>query len=608
MLRHAITTPTTLRVDLLGPVVVTCADDDVTLSPLELNLLVILSLTPGVAVSTERLVDDLWGSRLPAAPRTRVQALVSGVRRKVGDVVLTRYPGYVLDPARLERDVDIHERLVAAAHGAVASDERLRLLCAAQALWRGEPLDGINTPGVAPERTRLGELRLDLLIARGEAELAAGRHRELVGLLAPAVEEHPLVEQLAGLYMTALYRSSRQADALAAYHSLRERLADELGADVCPEVQQLHAQILRGDPVPKAAAVAEPERAPAQLPAADGLFLGRDAELRALTSADAEGGVVVVSGAGGLGKSALVVEWAHGVAPRYPEGQLYLDLGARSPEEVVGAALVALGVPDPPEELGERIGLYRTVAQHRRLLVVADDAGSAEQVLAVVPPGPRSRLVVTTRRRLGTLAAHYAVHEVVLAPLDLRVSGGLLDRAVGGERLLGQDSTGLVAWCGGWPLLVRQAGAKLAMRPSQSVAEFAEALEDDALSVDLDGDQRSVDDALGAAYDLLGLDAARLFERIGLVAGDFCLHVAAVVAGTTEHRVRQLLDELLGVRLVVESGSGGFGFHDVVGRFARRLASAQEWTLMLPPGCAECLLSRAAAPAGVAGRRVPVPA
>ena len=208
---------------------VTCADDDVTLSPLELNLLVILALTPGVAVSTERLVDDLWGSRLPAAPRTRVQALVSGVRRKVGDVVLTRYPGYVLDPARLERDVDIHERLVAAAHGAVAPDERLRLLCAAQALWRGEPLDGINTPGVAPERTRLGELRLDLLIARGEAELAAGRHRELVGLLAPAVEEHPLVEQLAGLYMTALYRSSRQADALAAYHSLRERLADELG-------------------------------------------------------------------------------------------------------------------------------------------------------------------------------------------------------------------------------------------------------------------------------------------------------------------------------------------------------------------------------------------
>ncbi len=222
-----------------------------------------------------------------------------------------------------------------------------------------------------------------------------------MGLLAPAVEEHPLVEQLAGLYMTALYRSSRQADALAAYHSLRERLADELGADVCPEVQQLHAQILRGDPVPTAPAVAEPERAPAQLPAPDGLFLGRDAELRALTAADAEGGVVVVSGAGGLGKSALVVEWAHGVAPRYPEGQLFLDLGARSPEDVVGAALVALGVPDPPDGLGDRIGLYRTVAQRRRLLVVADDASSAEQVLAVVPPGPGSRLVVTTRRRLG---------------------------------------------------------------------------------------------------------------------------------------------------------------------------------------------------------------
>ncbi len=237
----------TLRIDLLGPVVVTSAGNPVTLSPLELNLLVILALTPGVAVSTERLVDDLWGSRMPAAPRTRVQALVSSLRRKVGDAIETRYPGYVIDPARLERDLDECECLVAAARRSDSPEERLHLLTAAQDVWRGDPLDGVTSPGVDPERTRLCEQRLGLLVARGEAELAAGRHREVVGLLAPAVAEHPLAEQLAGLHITALYRSNRQADALAAYQLLRERLADELGADVCPELRELHGQILRGD-------------------------------------------------------------------------------------------------------------------------------------------------------------------------------------------------------------------------------------------------------------------------------------------------------------------------------------------------------------------------
>jgi DNA-binding SARP family transcriptional activator len=289
----------TLSIDLLGPVVVTSAGHEVTLSPLELNLLVILALTPGVAVSTERLVDDLWGSRLPAAPRTRVQAIVSSLRRKVGDVIQTRYPGYVIDRTRLDRDLDRCERLAAAAREAGTPGERLRLLVEAQGLWRGEPLVGVTSPGVAPERTRLSEQRLGLLVARGEAELAIGRHRELVGLITPAVTQHPLAEQLAGLYITALYRSNRQADALAVYQSLRERLADELGADVCPELRELHTQILRGDatralpPAPDPGRRTVPTRVPgrvsgqvpAQLPAPDGVFLGRSPELAELGSA-----------------------------------------------------------------------------------------------------------------------------------------------------------------------------------------------------------------------------------------------------------------------------------------------------------------------------------
>jgi DNA-binding SARP family transcriptional activator len=612
---HAITATTAapvgsldrrLRIDLLGPVVVTATGDPVTLSPLELNLLVILALTPGVAVSTERLVDDLWGDHLPAAPRTRVQALVSSLRRKVGDAIQTRYPGYVIEPKRLERDLDECERLVGEAREAGTPAERLHLLAGAQAVWRGDPLDGVTSPGVAPERTRLHEQRLDLLVARGEAELALGRHRELVGLLAPAVAKHPLAEQLAGLYITALYRSNRQADAYAAYQSLRERLADELGADVCPELRELHAQILRGecrsvgdvqrcDRPPDQPAGTLREARPAQLPAPDELFLGREAELRELKSAVAHR-FVVVSGPGGLGKTALVVGWAHRAAAAFPDGQLFLDLkgGRRSPKDVVAAALVSLGVApaDVPSGLGNRIALYRTLVHDRRLLVVADDAGTVAQVLAVAPSGPGSRLVVTTRRRPVTLWAHHAVHELVLRPLDAPASRDLLSRVVGSHRLDGQDVGPLVTWCGGWPLLLRQVAATLALRPSQSVAGFVAELAASPQWFGLEGDLRSVDGALAAAYDLLSPEAARLFERLSLVAGEFCLHRAALTAGTSDSRARALLDELVGLHLVVEDTLDGFRYDDVVARFARRLAAAKEWTLagfdVPPAGCLAC--------------------
>ena len=585
-----------LRIDLLGPVAVASAGREITLSPLELNLLVVLALTPGVAVSTERLVDDLWGSRLPAAPRTRVQALVSSLRRKAGDAIQTRYPGYVIDPARLDRDLDECERLVTAAREADAPGERLRLLTAAQGVWRGDPLDGVTSPGVAPERTRLCEQRLELLVARGEAELSAGRHREVVGLLAPAVAQHPLAEQLAALHIRALYRSNRQADALAAYQVLRERLAEELGADVCPELQELHGQILRGEGQAQEPPVATVRTTrPAQLPAPDGLFLGRDAELRELGAAVADG-PLVVSGPGGIGKTALVVDWAHRAAGEFPDGQLFLDLrgGRRSPKDVVAAALLSLGVArtDLPARLDERVSLYRTLVHDRRLLVVADDAGTVSQVLAVVPSGPGSRLVVTTRRRPATLSAHHCVHELVLRPLAPAASRRLLARVVGERRLDGQDLGPLVTWCGGWPLLLRQVAATLALRPSQSVAGFVAGLAAGPQWVGLDGDLRSVDGALAAAYDLLSPDAARLFERLSLVAGEFCLHRAALTAGTSDGRARALLDELVGLHLVVEGDLGGFRYDAVVGRFARRLASEKEWTLagldVQPTGCPAC--------------------
>jgi hypothetical protein len=342
---------------------------------------------------------------------------------------------------------------------------------------------------------------------------------------------------------------------------------------------------------------------PAQLPAPDGLFLGRTAELQELEQVMAlstgVAAVAVVSGPGGLGKTALVVEWAHRASSEFPDGQLFLDLGgdARAPEEAMGAALLALGVApvDVPSGLTDRIGLYRTVVRDRRLLVVADDVGSVEQVLALVPPGLQSRLVVTTRRRLVSLATHHAVHEIVLDPLDPEVATELLQRIVGTERLAVPATSALVAWCGGWPLLIRHVGATLAFRPSQPVTTFVVELEGIAADAVLRGDPRSVDAALSSVHGSLSPAAALLFERLALHTGAICLHLAAIAAGTTAHRVRGLLDELVGVHLLVERGSGEFRFHDVVARFAHRLACEQEWTTPtwgepdgLTTGCLEC--------------------
>jgi DNA-binding SARP family transcriptional activator len=593
-----------LRVALLGPVEVSCQGIEVALSPLELNLLILLALSPDVAVSTERLIDHLWGFDLPSSPRSRIQALVSGLRRKIGDLILTRHPGYLIAADRLERDLDEVERLVALAGRCTVPDERLQLLREAQELWRGDPLEGVSTPAVVPERARLVEQRLSLLEARCDAELAVGNHRGLTGLLAPAVAENPFREQLACLYITALYRSNRQADALAVYHQLRERLADELGSDVCPELRDLYVQILQGKglfhEVDRSAdageqggeqrpyaepAPAPPTNAPTHLPPRDGLFLGREAELRALTEAFSEtladDVVVVVSGPGGLGKTALVTEWAHQVIDQYPDGQLFFELEAGDTTGAValGSALTALGLAaaDVPTGLIDRIGLYRTMIRDRRLLIVADDASSAEQVLALIPSSRKCTLVVTARPRLVSLAAHHVLREILLPPLTAERSRELLSRVVGFERLADPAGSSLVAWCGGWPLLIRHVGAMLAFRPSQPLAEFLQELQAGTPDGVLHGDTRSVEEALASAYAGLSPAAAALFERIALRGGSCCLHVAATAAGTTDRGVRRLLDELVGIQFLVESRTGEFRCHDVIARFGYRLALGHEW-------------------------------
>jgi DNA-binding SARP family transcriptional activator len=586
-----------LDVSLLGPTEARVSGVSVSLSPLERNLLAVLALSKGTVLSTERIIDSLWGDRHPASPRSRVQGLVSSIRRKIGDALVTRHPGYLLDVAELSLDLAECEDLARQARAATSPDQTADYLRKALALWRGEPLDGVTAPGIESDRVWLNELRIGLLEERFEADLERGRHAELVAELAATVSAHPLREPLAGQLMLALYRCNRQADALRAYHTLRERLADELGSDPCADLRNLHAMILRGDEVDTGGgpggqgggsvdARAEPiawqdELRPAQLPASVGHFTGRDGELaeltRTMTPPSDEPRVLVVSGAGGLGKTALVVRWAHSIAERYPEGQIFIDLHSRVPgkslsgEEAVGAALSAFGVAkvDAPPTVDERAALYRSVVSGRRVLIVADDAESLDQLLPLVPPTAVSLMVATSRRRLAALSAHHAVQAFALEPLTPSATTELLARIVGSQRLRDPGAARLVQWCGGWPLAIRIAGTKLAARPWQSLAAFVDELGEPA-DLSLEDDPRSVHAALVSAHGSLSPAAAHLFGRLGLGPSSLRLQFTAGTVNGSVRRLRRLFDELVAANLVVEAGPDRYRIHDVVRRFARQ--------------------------------------
>jgi DNA-binding SARP family transcriptional activator len=236
---------------ILGPIEVVDEDRRVALGgPKQRALLALLLLHANEVVSTDELIDRLWGERPPATASKVVQVQIWRLRKALGgDVLATRAPGYVLSVDGDELDLTRFERLVAEARGAEPATAAAKLR-EALSLWRGAPLaDLAYEDFAAAEVARLEELRLVALEERIEADLALGRHAELVPELEALAAEHPLQERLRGQLMLALYRSGRQADALAAYRRARELLLEELGLDPSPPLQELERAILAHDPL-----------------------------------------------------------------------------------------------------------------------------------------------------------------------------------------------------------------------------------------------------------------------------------------------------------------------------------------------------------------------
>jgi DNA-binding SARP family transcriptional activator len=261
---------------ILGPLDVQADGRSLPLGgPQQRAVLAVLLLHAGEVVSTERLIDELWGEQVPSSARPVLQGYVSNLRKAVGPVLVTRAPGYALEfePERL--DLHRFERLVGngsadlAAGRADAASETLR---EALALWRGPALADFAFEQFAQAAIlRLDELRLSALEERIDADLALGRHGGLVGELEALAVQHPLRERVHGQLMLALYRSGRQAEALDAYQRARRALVDELGIEPGQPLQALERAILQQDPtldLARSGPAAEPPAATtAQIPA-----------------------------------------------------------------------------------------------------------------------------------------------------------------------------------------------------------------------------------------------------------------------------------------------------------------------------------------------------
>lgn len=608
-----------MELRLLGPPELVSPNGPVDLGgPRQRTVLALLALNAGRVTPVDYLLDAVWGDDPPPTARSQIQICISVLRKLIADsptmTIRTQPPGYVLTLAPDQLDIDQFNALVATgrAHAAAGRNaEAATDLRAALALWRGPALSGIVSAAVEGQSTQLQEQRLTVLEERLDLDLALGRHQELVAELRTLVAGQPLREHLHALLMIALYRCGRQADALEAGRRARAILADQIGVDPGPELQETERAVLTRDPVliPSSAgsspaqtpahaagqrATVRPARTvPRQLPPSIADFTGRSGQLAEVHSAITRAGdyampVVAISGQGGVGKSSLAVRAAHELASEFPDGQLYADLHSSDVDEGVARQLArflrALGVPGTavPDERDERVEMFRTELADRRILVVLEDATDEEQVLSLLPGSPTCAVIVTSRTRLSGLPG---AHRIAVDILDAEQSLDLIGELIGVERAAAEPEScaELVRLCAGLPLALRIAGARLTSRPHWRVADLVRRLADVTHRLDeFTHKGLELRSTIALAYHGLDEPARRLFRLAALIqAPDFPGWAAAALLDSTLHQAEDLLEslveaEVLTATTIADEHPPWFRFHDLIRVFGLEQAAAEE--------------------------------
>lgn len=593
---------TSLTIRVLGPLEVTAAGRVIALGgPKPRLLLAALALQPNVVVSTDVLVEVLWPDSAPRSAAANIRTYVHSLRRRfaeihpdLGERISSRASGYLLTAEPGELDHLAFAALAGEAQEALDGGEAesaVKLMDRADALWRGEVLEGLpHDHSWGATVARLTELRLSVQEQRLRARIGLGRSGEAIAELRGLVTEHPLREELWAQLIVALRAASRTGDAIEAYESAERVLREELDAEPGARLRELRATL-----VPETAAVPRPaDAAPVcQLPLDLPDFTGRDAlihDVVTLLQKRADSGtpaVVVLSGAPGVGKSAVAVRVAHAVRDEFPDGQLHVDLAGtssspRAPMSVLAELLRTLGIPDAglPRELAERSALLRSRLAGRRMCVVLDDAGSAAQVRPLLPGAGACAVLVTSRLRLPGLAGAQPVDVDLLPEAE---AARLLQGIVGAERVAAEpeSAAAILRQCGHLPLAIRVAGAKLTHRPGWTLRLLADRLADERRRLDeLRVGDLAVRASVTLSYDLLPMSAATAFRGLGLL-GPVQFPAWAVAAVLGRREAEDVLDVLVDGHLVELVGSDSAGqpryrLHDLLRVYAVELAERSD--------------------------------
>jgi DNA-binding SARP family transcriptional activator len=493
--------------------------------PKQRALLALLLVGAGHPVSLPEILHVLWGEDPPDTAVNVVHRHIGGLRRMLEPELPPRGTsrwlvrssgGYRLDvdPAAIDlfRFRGLHcEAAQLAEKG--RPGEASEVLLEALSLWRGRTAAGIP-PEIRSHRVFAAvdseELAAIKLAASCALAAEPGFAERVLSVLRQIAGQYPLDEVMQAQLMVVLAATGRQAEALEVYQSVRDTLVGDLGLDPGPELRAAQRQVLRqltptgavGDHSEQgggeaAQAPLSPAPRPAQLPADLAVFVGRceeDDQFRALLSEAADGPsasmIITIVGLAGVGKTVLAVRWAHRVADRFPDGQLYVNLrgfeaegAAVDPAEVMGWFLQALGVsasavPSGPDA---RAALYRSVLAGRRCLIVLDNASGAGQVLPLLPGGPGCLVLVTSRGQLPALVAATGARTVPLDVLTVVEAEEFLTRRLG-ERWVAAEPVAageLIELCGRLPLalavICARVGSHPAMALSAVVAELRQA-------------------------------------------------------------------------------------------------------------------------------------
>ncbi|MGW1162833.1 BTAD domain-containing putative transcriptional regulator [Streptomyces sp. NPDC002519] len=631
-----------MRFEVLGPLRVVRDGKELDLGfPQQRAVLALLLVQTGRPVHMSAIIDVVWAKEPPASATNVVRRYVGALRRVLepglpsrepGRRLLSRSGGYLLEAATDEVDLLRFRDLTKQGSRAAATgrpEAALRHFTAALSLWSGPVAMGI--PASAREHVRFRAVERELVQTTrmaADAALVFGGTEKVLPVLRRAVELDPLNEQLHARLILILAASGQQAQALAAYDTVRRRLGEELGVSPGPELGAAHTRVLRQQvgstrpvsgrqsPVPPRSLprIATVSRAvprafgaasatlwpgfavPAQLPSDLAAFTGRRAELGRLDVAAAAVGAagapagahsaVLISGMAGVGKTTLAVHWAHRAAERFPDGRLHVALHGCdpvSPAHALRGVLVSLGVSprDLPDGVDALARLYRGLLAGRRFLVLLDEAAGLEQVCPLLPASPGCLALITSRNRMPGLVASGA------RPLRLDLPSAadaraMLARRIGPGRAAAEPRAvhEIIARCGRLPLALAVVAARAVSRPDFPLAAIAAELRDSRGSLDAFSFAEGASDVRAAflcSYRFLSPDAGLLFRLLSLHPGtDIGDAAAAALTGLPARRARLLLVELADAYLLTEAGPGRYALHDLLRVFSGELAVAHD--------------------------------